>query len=384
MERSLTPPPVRTSRRQPSLLPAVACALFIAAGGLLNLANPALSERHEGEIWDGSWAEAFQRGFDRSSPLLVASRTTWGVLDYALFRQGRPGVLVGREGWLYSSEEFDLVDDPAAAVASWAETVAGVGEALAARHIDLIVALVPSKAAMVAAPAPTPLPDGVLRRYDAALAALAERGVIAPDLRPALLAAHASEPVYLRTDTHWTPHGASVAAEVLAQTIRERTDVPAGSASFVTEVVGYESLFGDLTSFLDLGPFLGSLGPAPDRLELRRTVDRAGPGGDLFAEVDLPVTLVGTSYSADPRWNMAGALRDALDLDLHDASLTGVGALTPMQRYLASEALVSTPPRVVVWEIPARYLTLTGFVPEEGAALILPGSLGARAPGGGP
>jgi alginate O-acetyltransferase complex protein AlgJ len=371
MERAPLPSPAAPERRR-WFLPTVAFALFIAIGTLFNLGNPALSERHEGDLWDGTWADSFQGAFDRASPLLVVSRTTWGVLDYTLFRQGRPGVLVGRDGWLYSSEEFDLVDDPVAAVAAWTETIADVAAVLAAQHIELIVALVPSKAAMIPGPAPAPLPPGVLRRYDDALAALQERGILAPDLRPALLAAHAEAPIYLRTDTHWTPHGAAVAAEVVAWAVRDHTDLALGSTEFATQIVALETLRGDLTSFLDLGPFAERLGPKPDQLEVRQTVNLSGPGTDLFATVELPVALVGTSYSADRRWNVAGALRDALGLDLHDASLAGVGALRPMQRYLASEAIVNTPPKVVVWEIPARYLTLAGFVPENGAADVLP------------
>ena len=36
-------------------------------------------------------------------------------------------------------------------------------------------------------------------------------------------------------------------------------------------------------------------------------------------------------------------------------TLEGEGPFTPMQAYLASDTFQNTPPKLVVWEIPARY-----------------------------
>lgn len=362
------PAPQPERRRRARYVAASAFAASIAIGLIATLANPALVLAPEASFWDGEAASAYQRALDESSPLLGASRTVWGLVDFLAFGQGRAGVLVGSDGWLYSAEEYDVVGDPAAAVATWSDAIIAVRDRLAGDGIELVVALVPAKAAMVPGPSPAPLPEGARRRYDIALQALISAQVVAPDLRPVLAAAGRSGDVFLRTDTHWTPHGAEAAAVAIASTIDEATGLSGlGSTPFATEIVATEPLLGDLTSFLDLGPLAARFGPAPDPLEIRRTVSLEGPGDDLFAEVRLSVALVGTSYSADARWNVAGALRDALGLDLHEAAITGFGPWEPMQRYLASEAFASTPPEVIVWEIPERYLTLDGYVPGSAA-----------------
>ena len=45
-------------------------------------------------------------------------------------------------------------------------------------------------------------------------------GLPGPDLLAALQAAKGREAVFLRTDTHWTPHGAAVVAQAVAEHLR--------------------------------------------------------------------------------------------------------------------------------------------------------------------
>ena len=85
----------------------------------------------------------------------------------------------------------------------------------------------------------------------------------------------------------------------------------------------------------------------------------AGSGGPgLFGEIVIPVTLVGTSYSGDPRWAFEDALRLELGLDVLNVAAEGEGPFEPMREYLRSEAISEVSPDLVVWEIPERYLTL--------------------------
>jgi alginate O-acetyltransferase complex protein AlgJ len=365
--------PTRMTHERPVLhrhgaWPAWVFAAVIAVGALANLANPALLARPTANVWDGSWSEAYQRAFDDASPLHAVARTAWGVVDYSVFGQGRRGVVVGSGGWLFTAEEFDVVPDHERAVGAWIDIVRTVAARLAEDDIDLVVALVPSKAAMVTDAAPAPLPQGALARYDAARDGFEGLGVATPDLRPALAAAAEAGDVFLRTDTHWTPHGAESAAGAIARAVRERTRFVPDGTPFVTTVTGTDLVWGDLMRFLDLGPFAQRWGPPPDALEVRHTASLAKASDDLFADVRVPIALVGTSYSADPRWNLAGALREALGDDVLEAAVAGVGPLEPMRRYLASEAFANSPPDVVIWELPERYLTLAGHVPPTGSA----------------
>ena len=68
------------------------------------------------------------------------------------------------------------------------------------------------------------------------------------------------------------------------------------------------------------------------------------------------MALVGTSYSAGEAWDFAGALREALGADVLQAAQEGEGPFEPMSDYLEDDAFLQTPPRLVVWEIPERYL----------------------------
>jgi alginate O-acetyltransferase complex protein AlgJ len=76
----------------------------------------------------------------------------------------------------------------------------------------------------------------------------------------------------------------------------------------------------------------------------------------LFDTLEIPVALVGTSYSATGVWNFDGALRDALEGDVLKVAEQGHGPFVPMEKYLSSPSIDDPRPQVVIWEIPERYL----------------------------
>ncbi|MEX2540301.1 MAG: hypothetical protein WD314_00775 [Trueperaceae bacterium] len=337
-------------------------ALFLTASVILSLANPALLTAPDEPLLDGSWAAAYQSSFDRRSPLLGTATTVWGVLEYALFRQGREGVLVGSDGWLYSSEEFEFparAETAAAALSSNLGAAAAVQKRLADDGVDLVVALLPAKARLYPEHLGRyRLPAGPRSLYGQALAGLRAAGLSAVDLLEPLERAKSEQPVFLRTDTHWTPYGASTAAGAVAATIAGlgRYDW-LGAVHFGSDRLDPSPYRGDLAGFLPLGPFYDPLGPEDDLLARRVTERSEGPGDDLFAAVELPVALVGTSYSQDDRWNFAGSLRKALGNDVLVAAQEGEGPYRPMLDYLQGDAYRSAKPEVVIWEIPERYLS---------------------------
>lgn len=347
---------------------AIGFAFVLVSGFAAALLNPALWRSPSEPFSDGSWAEAYQRSFDAASPLLAPARTAWGVIDTRVFGQGRRGVLVGQQGWLYSREEYATVPDAAGAIEATVGRIASVRSSLAAQGVDLVVALVPAKAAMVPEHAPAPLPAAAAARYEALVTQLRDAGVIVTDLRTPLAGLPDGTPAYLRTDTHWTPEGAAAAAAGIARTINEHAPFDdLGQRRYRTEDGPAREHWGDLTVFLDLGPLLPRLGPPADLLAVPQTRSLDPASGDLFGPVEVPVALVGTSYSADPSWNAVGALREALGADVIDAAVSGLGPWEPMRRYLEGEAFDAARPEVVVWEFPERYATLEGFVPESAA-----------------
>jgi alginate O-acetyltransferase complex protein AlgJ len=261
---------------------------------------------------------------------------------------------LGSGGWLFSDEEYALPADAPAVREAWFEYVADVAASLQLDGVQLVVVLVPTKASLVDAGQP-PLPVPAAQRYAEAIARLRERGVDTVDLRATLAAL--GESAWLRTDTHWTPAGATAAAEAVAQHLLTLDPDLVGGGETRLEPGGVETVEGDLVRLMELGSLRARFGPAADVIERVRVVRDDPAATDLFATVELPVTVVGTSYAADERWNLATRLEAALrGTAVLDAAEVGRGPAFPMTAYLEGDAYRTARPRVVVWEVPERYL----------------------------
>ncbi|MEX2535702.1 MAG: hypothetical protein WD273_08890 [Trueperaceae bacterium] len=351
--------------------PGIFMALFLALSLILSLTNPALFASPNEPLLNGRWAVAYQEAFESESALFEPATHLWGAIEYTLFSQGRPGLLVGSNDWLFSREEFEFPareDEATADLASNLTDVAAVQERLAEQGVQLVVVLLPAKARIYPEHLGRyTLPEGPSARYEQALTGLQELGVPIVNLLPALERAKDSRAVFLRTDTHWTPYGARIAAREVADEVSMLGPFPwLNETAFVTDRGEPAPYRGDLTQFLPLGPLYETIGPADDLLAPVDTELRATPtNNDLFAAVQLPVALVGTSYSEDDRWNFAGYLRQTLGSDILMAAEQGRGPYLPMLDYLEGEAYRSSPPELVVWEIPERYLSERWQTREE-------------------
>ncbi|HEY1076338.1 MAG TPA: hypothetical protein VGE51_06585, partial [Fontimonas sp.] len=236
------------------------------------------------------------------------------------------------------------------------QQIVEVREQLARRGTALIVALVPAKASVYAEHVGRQHPDAVHEGlYERALGGLRARGLVAADLQSALLACKQRSAVFLRTDTHWTPDGARCAAQAIAAQVNQSGLATQRPQEFVGRREAERDHSGDLINFLPLAPHFAGLLPAFDRLAPTHT--------DATAAVDLlgdaaaaEVALVGTSYSADPLWNFDGALRESLHEDVLNLAESGHGPFKPMEAYLRDSN--SPRPRVLIWEIPVRYLPM--------------------------
>lgn len=307
-------------------------------------------------VWKGKLAHAFETHYDKAFPLKNLGVNLWAAADYELFGEGRPGVVVGHDGWLYTDEEFKLANDSPALVERHLALIDWVRRTLAQRHVALLVAVVPAKARVypehLGHRQPPPLRRDL---YAQTLDTLHAEGVPALGLLPALHDGKRRRPTFLRTDTHWTPYGAQQAAQAIAARLGNDVDA---TGTFHTETIGTQVHRGDLFNFLPLDPWFGSLLPPPDQLREVRTVADARGGGLLGGAPALAVALVGTSYSAEPQWNFAGALEQALHADVLNYAKAGEGPFAPMLAYLGSADFRSAPPKLVVWEVPERYLPL--------------------------
>ena len=335
---------------------ALVVAIAAAAGARLDAPPPVSGEG----LLDGSASRAFEAHYDKVFPARTLGTNLWAALDYVLFGEGRPGVVVGTEGWLYTEEEFRAYEGADAALAAHLSLVPWVRDELARQGTQLVVALVPSKARVYPEFRGDRRPAAVHRAlYERAYVAVRETGVLAPDLAAALTRCKAFGPTFLRTDTHWTPDGARCAAAALATVARDPAAPGEPERPYRTHQERIDTHQGDLVRYLPLAPHFAGLLPDADALPVRHT-ERA-PAGDaaaaLFEESAPPrVVLVGTSYSADARWNLAGELREALQEDVVNYAAAGQGPFAPMLDYLLHADELPVAPRLVIWEIPERYL----------------------------
>ncbi|WP_442112275.1 alginate O-acetyltransferase [Pseudomonas sp. NUPR-001] len=313
-------------------------------------------------VLDGKLAKAAETHYDEQFPLKRIGTNLWAALDFKLFNEGRPGVVLGREQWLFSDEEFKPVANSDHFEQENLALIRGVRDTLQQRGVQLVLAIVPAKARLyseyLGEQTPASLHDDLYNEFHAQAR---QAGVFAPDLLAPLTTAKNRGQVFLRTDTHWTPLGAEVAAQHLAEAVSRQNLLSGEPQQFITEQRPGAPYKGDLTNFLPLDPLFSNLLPPPDTLQARSTrpAQSAAQNPDaLFADNQIPVALVGTSYSANPNWNFLGALQQALRSDVVNYAEDGHGPLLPMLKYLQSAAFKDSAPQVLIWEFPERYLPM--------------------------
>ena len=347
--------------------------LYIALFLLVLLALGAWSMRSffgfstnpDATVLNGRWTKAVETHYDDQFPIKRIGTNLWAALDYKLFNEGRPGVVLGRDHWLYSDEEFNpAVNEDQNLEGNYA-LVEGVRQKLKAQGIQLVMAIVPAKVRLYPEHLGDVKPASIhANLYQDFHARVAADKIIAPDLLgPLQQAKLGGKQVFLRTDTHWTPDGAEIAAKQLAKVIREKTPLSGEPQRFVTEAEKTEPHKGDLRLFLPLDPLFENLMPPKEPLQKRVTHLAENQGDDvLFSNSETPVALVGTSYSANPNWNFVGALKQALHSDVINYSEDGHGPILPMLSYLKSDDFKNSPPQVLIWEFPERYLPVNNEI----------------------
>ncbi|WP_426112436.1 alginate O-acetyltransferase [Pseudomonas sp. DSP3-2-2] len=314
----------------------------------------------ETTVLNGRWAKAAETHYDEEFPIKRIGTNLWAALDYKLFNEGRPGVELGKDQWLYTDEEFNAVVNGEQNEADNLALIQGVRDALKAQGTELVLAIIPAKTRLypehIGANKPASLHTDLYQQFHAQAA---QAGIFAPDLLAPLQGAKQNGQVFLRTDTHWTPMGAEVVAQQLGAAIAQKNPLNGEPTKFITQAKETSAYKGDLTNFLPLDPLFSNLLPQPDQLQQRSTdlVEAQASGDDaLFADSDVAVGLVGTSYSANPNWNFLGALKQALHSDVVNYAEDGHGPVLPMLKYLQTDAFKNSPPQVLIWEFPERYL----------------------------
>lgn len=354
------PPSVTSTRLAP--LAGIVFALFLALG-LASCAWALLSERLS--LWpervdrhallEGELTHHIAKELAKAPLPEAAARLERGA-SWLLLGDTGPRVRQGCHGWLFLAEELDVPRQAAANSRARAQTVIELRRQLAARHIQLLVTVVPDKS-RIAADQLCSLhrPAAFASRVADWTRLLSAAQVPVLDLTAAL--APLGSAAFLRTDTHWNETGAEAAARALATHIQALPFHATPARAFSRTHLAPAPRPGDLVRLAGLDWLPPRLQPAPEVLQLTQVDSRAAAGAsdDLFSDGDLPnVAVIGTSFSRNS--NFLPFLEQALGASVGRFAKDGGHFAGAARDYFDSPAFRQTPPQLLVWEIPERDL----------------------------
>ncbi|MEO7068521.1 MAG: hypothetical protein ABI114_16545 [Rhodanobacter sp.] len=308
----------------------------------------------------GKTTHALADALDKRMPLRTDFIAVANGLRYRLLHESVADVVVGRDGWLFLSEEFRN-DGPATQLFNTRiKLITETQQALQAQGVKLLIALVPDKSRVYSQYVMTgEYPAYHASRYADALRELRQNGVTVVDLLTALDAGRAGGATYYRTDSHWNQRGARIAADAIARVAFDGHPCDPATRFQTTATGPVVRRAGDLVRLMGLDHAFSWLGPVPDFEG--PLVTKELPGGDsggmgLFGDAGVPVVLTGTSFSM--RANFHGALQQAMECRVLDSAQDGGGLLQSTTAYLTDDAFKQSKPKLLIWEIPERFLTL--------------------------
>ncbi len=307
---------------------------------------------------DGELLRQFEAFYDKRFFLRDFSVRQWANLSYLLFGEGTNGVLLGSEGWLFSSQEALVPNNLSENIDSQLDMIAEVNAKLQSSGKRLIMLPVPMKMDIYREythEGPRPRVD---RLYSEFVARLEQQNIEVCSLRDTFVAQRDKQDVYVRTDTHWSPSGARFAAQAVASQYPELV----GDTAFESDLIEQKQLKGDLLNFVNFSPELQPEYFDPVTIPLYETVNKAQSADalGLFEETSQSLMLIGTSYSRVDDWNFPGFLKEALHSDLMMIALQAQGPFAPMEEFLDSSTLDSPELETVIWEFPVRTLLALG------------------------
>jgi alginate O-acetyltransferase complex protein AlgJ len=306
------------------------------------------------EYFNGIYVESLRKDFDKNIPVRDTAISLWSKLKFTLFKEGSKGELTGSESWLFTSEEYDEKLNAHMSRETFTGKIREVNDYFQTKDISLVVTLIPSKSRIYSEKILSyPQSEPVKKRYIKALEDLESSGVTTIDLEKAFNLKKENSQLFYRYDTHWTYEGTKTASEELSKAIDPlKTIYTLSERQFLLNEEKAVPFRGDL---LDYVP---SFKPELESYRKIETIDKNPPVLGLFDSVEIPVILVGTSFSADERWNFDDALKMSLQLDVLNLAEEGKGPFPPMEELLESEYFLEINSRIIIWEIPERYIPL--------------------------
>lgn len=300
------------------------------------------------DLLSGGLTRDFEHDYKTTLPHYDLAFGAIGALRYIALNESRGGAAVGADGWLFTSEDMRVL--PKDALSTAIKQIKTVQAQLVQHGAELVLLPIPAKIDIAGSHAQNPShPQAMAGLYTQFVGLARSHNLPIADPRADMLASPA--PVFFATDTHWTRHGAQIAARAVAKTL------PLGTQSYQYGPLTQMQVTGDLIRYVTTNQFAPRIGLLPETISRGALLSVAAPL-DIFADAPVDIALIGTSYSANTDWGFADALMMAVQRDVVNLAVAGLGPVQPMRSYLRN--LAENPaeaPRVVVWEFPIRYLT---------------------------
>jgi alginate biosynthesis protein AlgX len=231
-------------------------------------------------------------------------------------------------------------------------------QALKSKGIQLVVSPLPSRTIVYpeALDKTQPLQstystDLARNNYRASLRRLWDSQIYTIDLLDAALRQRQtddSKSLYFIRDYHWTSEGAKLYAQTIA---REVMKIDAykdlKKQRFTNTYLRAENAESRLAYLLQT--VCGTKTP-PEKINVYETTRE---GGNLLGDDAYPVVMVGSSYSAEAKYNFEGFLKEALGSNVLNAAVSGGGYNTSLEAYLLSKEYANEKPKFLIWEFAA-------------------------------
>lgn len=272
-----------------------------------------------------------------------------------VFMQGSDGVFFRQKPDL---DIFFPISDRSAAFAG------DLTRTLAKKGISLVMLPIPARGTVMStklATTSTALtlgfdPEVARISYEDYIGKLRSNGVAALDLLPVLTADGAADPLFMKSDHHWTAGGAEATAKVLAANIATIENfVALPKAKFVTKPIGTQLIISNMRRAIQLG--CADAVPKNEALasETAHETEAAQESAvDIFGDdsTGSAIALVGTSFSDVDAFNFDGYISQYSGVDVANFAISGGNQFVSILSYLTSPAFIENPPKVIVWENP--------------------------------
>jgi alginate biosynthesis protein AlgX len=157
-----------------------------------------------------------------------------------------------------------------------------------------------------------------------------------------------SKNLYFTRDYHWTSEGAKLYAQSTAREVMKFEAYRSLPKEKFTNTYDHSENAESRLAYL-LQTVCGTKTP-PETINVFETTHE---GGSLLGDDSNPVVMVGSSFSADAKYNFEGFLKEALSSDVMNVAVSGGGYNASLEAYLLSKEYANEKPKFLIWEFAA-------------------------------